>query len=417
MNHKTNPFIISGTQVVDGNGKMLVLAVGVNKVAGMNEELMGEANSETPLQEQLTVVADKIGELGLMAAVFIGCVMIAKDIIILYRAGEPIFSMALLNSAISAFIICITVLVVAIPEGLPMAVTISLAYSVFKMKEENNLVKHLDASETMGNVNNICTDKTGTLTKGVMEVRNFYMDGKDNSKEAILPNDAGKLLVEAVSNNITSYAEKVDGKMVAKGNPTESAILQFLINRKEDYVALKHKEYTKQLPFSSVYKLMSTIVHKGNNNYRLYIKGAPERVLKYCSSIRLENGKIEEMNKNIQKIQDQQEKYAMKSFRTIAVGYKDFTANPEVFKQQENQEAFAFFESSFFQDITLIAMFGIADAPREDVFESIKKCNDAGIIVRMVTGDNIKTAISIAQDVGILTVSRSNNCKRKTKKS
>lgn len=396
MNNKVNPFIISGTQVVDGTGIMVVLAVGSNKIAGMNEDLMQSETGETPLQEQLTEVADKIGELGLMAAIFIGIVMIAKDIIIKYRVDEPIWGKYLLDSAINAFIICITVIVVAIPEGLPMAVTISLAYSVFQMKEEHNLVKHLDASETMGNVNNVCTDKTGTLTKGVMEVRQFYTECETFSKEAKAPEETYKLLVEAVSNNITSYADQEGGKLVAKGNPTESALLQFLINRNE-YKG-KKDDYVKQLPFSSDYKFMSTIVSLGENKYRLYIKGAPERVLNYCSEIRAKGGVVESITKHKEDVLQQQEKYAMNSYRTLAIGYKDFTAEKTDFEGKEGLELF----EKFFDNIVLLALFGIADAPRDGVHEAIRNCHKAGVLVRMVTGDNIKTAVSIANDVGIL---------------
>lgn len=414
MTAKTNPFIISGTQVMDGSGLMVVLAVGVNKVSGMNDELMQGESTETPLQIQLTVVADKIGELGLMAAIFIGCVMIAKDVVFNYKEGNGLFGGYLIDSFVNAFIICITVLVVAIPEGLPMAVTISLAYSVFQMKEENNLVKHLDASETMGNVNNICTDKTGTLTKGIMEVRNFFIENKDLSKDASLNDDSSKLLTEAVTNNISSYAEKIDGKMVAKGNPTETALLQFLINRKDDFVGLKSKDVIKQLPFSSEYKFMSTIIHKGGNNYRLFIKGAPERVLNYCSKIKLEGSAIENIEKHTQTIKDQQEKYALKCYRTLAIGYKDFTAKSSDFNI-EGKEGLELFQN-FFHDIILLAMFGIADAPREDVYDAIRKCNEAGILVRMVTGDNVKTAISIAQDVGILTITEASLARDRIKR-
>lgn len=413
MSHKVNPFIISGTQVMDGSGEMVVLAVGENKVAGMNEELMKEETGETPLQIQLSAVADKIGELGLMAAIFIGLVLIAKDVIFNYQNGNGFFGTYLIDSFVNAFIICITVIVVAIPEGLPMAVTISLAYSVFQMKEEHNLVKHLEASETMGNVNNICTDKTGTLTKGVMEVRNFFLENKDFSKEGNVPKETYGLLVEAIANNITAYADKIDGKFVAKGNPTESALLQLLINRGDDYSSFK-KPYVKKLPFSSVYKFMVTIVQLDEKNFRLYIKGAPEKVLNFCSKIRAENGKIDEAAKHKQTISEQQEKYASKCYRTIAVGYKDFTADPQDF-QGEGKEGFDFFES-YLSDITLLCLFGIADAPRDEVFASIKSCHDAGIMVRMVTGDNVNTAISIAQDVGIISVREGSEARNRIKR-
>lgn len=403
---KVNPFIISGTEVMDGSGLMLVVAVGSNKVAGRNADLMKIESGDTPLQEQLTSVADKIGELGLMAAIFIGIVLVVKDIVNQYQSGNSIFGTYLLDSLVSAFIICITVIVVAIPEGLPMAVTISLAYSVSKMKDEHNLVKQLEASETMGNVNNVCTDKTGTLTKGVMEVRQFFIENKNYETDGNINEEANEILVQSISNNITAYAEKEDGKLKAKGNPTEAALLNFLIDRKEDYEKSK-EEPVRQLPFSSEYKFMSTIIKlKDSDKYRLFIKGAPERVLEYACKIRLENGKEEDIESYKEELNKQQDKYAEQALRTILVGYKDFSADQSDLENTK-KENLEFFKENF-NDLVLLAMFGIADSPRDDVHQAIKQCHKAGITVRMVTGDNIKTAIAISKDVGIITTEEAN---------
>ena len=419
ISEKISPFIISGTEVMDGSGLMVVVAVGSNKVAGINAALLKSESGDTPLQEQLTSVADKIGELGLMAAIFIGLVLISKDIINQYQLGHGLVGRYLIDSIVNAFIICITVIVVAIPEGLPMAVTISLAYSVSKMKDENNLVKELKASETMGNVNNICTDKTGTLTKGVMEVRQFFIENKNYEASGSCNEEANKLLVESIANNITAYAEKTDGKVKAKGNPTEAALLNFLIDRKEDFEKAK-KEAVRELPFSSEYKFMSTIIKlDGSNKYRLYVKGAPERVLEYASELRAENGALEDIEKHRDLLSKQQDKYAEQALRTILVGYKDFTASQSQI-DDKSKENLAFFKDNF-KDLVLLAMFGIADSPREDVHTAIKQCHEAGIMVRMVTGDNIKTAIAISKDVGIITTEEANQAfeilKNKPKKT
>lgn len=403
MINKETPFVISGSEILDGSGQMLVLVVGENTVGGKATSDSSEENSMTPLQGQLTIVADKIGELGFIAAIFIGIVMISKDIFSRYQHDKDLIDYYLIDSVMNAFIICITVIVVAIPEGLPMAVTISLAFSVFKMKEEKNLVKHIDASETMGNVNNVCTDKTGTLTKGIMEVRQFYLENKNYSKEeSKVPEETHKLVVESIINNISSYIEKVDDNLVAKGNPTEAALLQFLLNRKEINHGFKKQTIFKELAFNSTNKYMASItkIDDVEDKYRLYIKGAPEKIFGVCSEFRVAGDKTEPLNNHLKSIIEQQEKYALNSYRTIAIGYKDLTL-----KQTDldfSKEGLEFFEQHI-KDIVLLAIFAIADGPRDDVYNSIIRCHNAGVLVRMITGDNIKTAISIARDVSILT--------------
>lgn len=404
MNNKTNPFVISGTQVIDGSGLMLVTAVGCNSSSGRIADITDSEVDDTPLQEKLKNVADKIGDYGLMAAIFIGVVLVFKDILVRYTSGEAIISGYLIDSFVNAFIICITVLVVAIPEGLPMAVTISLAYSVFQMKEENNLVRHLDASETMGNCNNICSDKTGTLTKGVMDFRNFYLEGKDNvakDKTYKVSDASFDLFVEGLTNNMTAYAEKEDGKMIAKGNTTEVPLLQYLIDRKIDYMGKRAEEYTKRLPFSSEYKYMASLIpHGGSNDYKLFVKGAPEKVLAMCSKVIGKDGNVEKIEGSTAKdIQLQQEKYASRSMRTLAIAYKEIKNNSSL--KDVKHDGLEYF-TPLLEDLTLISLMGIADPPREDVPAAIKDCHEAGIFVRMVTGDNIKTAIAISQEVGIL---------------
>lgn len=399
MNKKHNPIIMSGTQVVDGSGKMIVCAVGSHSSIGKCSDIMGAENDETPLQAKLTIVADKIGELGFIAAVFIGMTLIVKDAITRYLAGLPVFSSALVDTIINAFIIAITVIVVAIPEGLPMAVTISLAFSVFKMKEENNLVRHLDASETMGNVNNVCTDKTGTLTKGVMELRNYYLELKNNQTNSEIEyTEAFNLLTECLVNNISAYTEMKDGKKLVKGDFTEKSLLEFLVDKVVEYDLKKQAKVIKVLAFSSENKFMCTLVETQPGNYRLYIKGAPERVIEKCTKVRGEKGKDEKLNKYAENIKNQQSAYAEQAMRTLCVGYKDFSSTTI---ESDDTEGMEFFEQHL-RDFTLVSLLGIADPPRDDVSNAIKTCHDAGVIVRMVTGDNIKTALAISQEVHII---------------
>jgi len=400
MSKKLNPFIVSGTQVVDGSGKMLICAVGPNSSIGKADDIMGAENDETPLQAKLTIVADKIGDLGFLAAIFIGMTLIVKDIFNRYISGMPIFSSYLIDSLVNAFIIAITVIVVAIPEGLPMAVTISLAFSVFKMKEENNLVRHLDASETMGNVNNVCTDKTGTVTKGVMELRNYYLEHKNYlvNSENTANTEVFDLLIECLINNMSAYIETKNGEKLVRGDFTERSLLQFLINKNIDYDSKKHKKVVKVLAFSSENKFMSTIVETKPGNYRIYLKGAPDRIIAKCSKIRGEKGKIEDIKKKLANFQTQQSVYAENGFRTLCIAYKDFTSSV---LESDDSEGLEFFEPHL-KELTLLSVLGIADPPRDDVTNAIKCCNDAGVTVRMVTGDYIKTALSISQEVHII---------------
>lgn len=404
MSVKKNPFIISGTKVVDGTARVLVLAVGSNKVSGRSEDMLEDGGNErTALETKLDILAEKIGELGFLASIFIGVVVVLKHIVLSLVAGESVFSEALLNSVLNACILAITVIVVAIPEGLPMAVTISLAFSVFKMKEENNLVRHLDASETMGNVNNVCTDKTGTITRGIMELRRIYIEEKDfkveNNAKLTWSDFTKNLFTEIVVNNITAFAEKVDGKMTAKGNFTEVAILQFFIDNIAKYNDSLSDKVVRRLNFNSDNKYMITLVKTTRKNgYRLYVKGAPERVINLCSTIYISDSKTENISSKYESLKKVQQTYAENSMRTLAVCYRDF----EIDNLDETLDGNEFF-NPYLKELTLIALLGIADAPRPEVTKSVKDCHDAGVMVRMVTGDNIQTAIAISQDVNIIT--------------
>jgi Ca2+ transporting ATPase len=427
VKNSTSPFISSGTFVQIGAGEMVVLTVGLNTQMMKMKEKLSASNPDdkTPLQQKLKELAEQIGDLGLIAAMFIGTIMIVKEILIQLAMGKSIFTYAMLDSAINAIVLSITVIVVAIPEGLPMAVTISLAYSVMKMKKENNLVRHLDASETMGNVNNILTDKTGTITEGFMSVRNLFMFGdvftltwsretsydirKKYSDEML------SLLNLHVVMNISAHVEKntSNGELVAKGNPTEVALLKFLLDQKI------YSEYTPydidlvtELPFSSENKIMCKVYFdKHKRNYKLYIKGASEIIFDhskyYLQGIDKDNGRIETLiddNFN-QLFFSKQDNFAEKGQRTLALAYKTITQLQfdEISNFHFGNRDIKFFNDLIGKGLCIFALFGISDAPRQDVKYSISKCQRAGITVRMITGDNIKTAITVAKEVGILT--------------
>ncbi len=408
---KTNPFLISGTKAVKGSGLVIVCTVGKNTVASIiNENLKmkeadGDAN-KTALEKQLGDLADEIGQLGKFMAILIGSIMIAKEILIRWATGEAIFTMTLVDTFINSFIIGVIVLVVAIPEGLPMAVTISLAFSVFKMKDEHCLVKHLSASETMGNCNNICTDKTGTLTEGVMSVTDvFVMEQNYALKEEStkLPENVKVLMGELISTNINSIAEKIDGKFSASGeNFTDNALLNFLLDQNITYELGFDKAFAK-LTFDSAYKMMFAVQKKGDNNLRLYIKGAPERIFDRATHFYAKGGQFKPLTpKDHDNFKKQQNALASACKRTFVIGYRDFTLKEfEEIASRSNGQDFEFF-SKIAIEVQIVCLLGIADNYRSDVPQAIKSCHSAGVTVRMVTGDNIRTAISIAKDVSII---------------
>ena len=421
----TCPFVFSGSQVVDGYGCMIVAAVGDQTFEGSNKALTnasggkgGEDGEEdddadlTPLKKQLNELSNLIGDLGYLMAILIGIVLFLKETIINLTSGISIWTSHELDVLVNAFIIAVTVIVVAIPEGLPMAVTIALAYSVDKMKREHNLVKHLDKSEAMGNVNNVCTDKTGTLTLGVMQVCAFFIEGQDIKipRDKINDQDLRDLVWNCIYKNIT-VVETLDdkGKPVLNGDMTEKALYTYL--KEASYPLEGNRKGNFVLPFKSDYKYMMNI-YKENDGYILYAKGAPERVAAFFTKFRVAGGQEEDYEEHKQELLDKQAEYAEDSMRTLIFGYKKLTEE-EITK---SKDAHPDDDLGFFQELAkglcFAFMVGIRDNNRPDVPEAIKKCHHAGITVRMVTGDNINTAIAISKDVGIIEPNQVSDCKK-----
>ena len=424
----TCPFVFSGSQVVDGYGNMLVAAVGDKTFEGSNKQLTNASGGKsdddddaddanlTPLKKQLNELSNLIGDLGYLMAILIGIVLFLKETIINLTSGLSIWTSHELDVLVNAFIIAVTVIVVAIPEGLPMAVTIALAYSVDKMKREHNLVKHLDKSEAMGNVNNVCTDKTGTLTLGVMRVCAFYIEEQDIrlNKDKINDNNLRDLVWNCIFKNITCV-ETLDekGKPVLNGDMTEKALYTYL--KEAAYPLEGNRKGLYVLPFKSDYKYMMNI-YKEEDGYTLYAKGAPERVGEFFSLFRVNGGQEENYEEHKQDLFDKQAEYAEDSMRTLIFGYKKLTED----EIKKAKDAHPDDDLGFFQELAkglcFAFMVGIRDNNREDVPEAIKKCHHAGITVRMVTGDNINTAIAISKDVGIIDPSQVAQCKETAKK-
>ena len=415
------PFVFSGSQVVDGYGNMVVAAVGDKTFEGSNKQLNSatgskgeddEDNNLTPLKKQLNELSNLIGDLGYLMAILIGIVLFLKETIINITLGISIWTSHELDVLVNAFIIAVTVIVVAIPEGLPMAVTIALAYSVDKMKREHNLVKHLDKSEAMGNVNNVCTDKTGTLTLGVMRVTAFFIEGQDIklSKEKINDNGLRDLIWNCVYKNITCVETQDDkGNTVLNGDMTEKALYTYL--KEASYPLEGNRKGLYVLPFKSDYKYMMNI-YKVEDGYILYAKGAPERVGEFFTKFRVAGGQEENYEDHKAELFEKQAEYAEDSMRTLIFGYKKLTEEEINQAKEANPDDDLKMFQELAKGLCFAFMVGIRDDNRPDVPEAIKKCHHAGITVRMVTGDNINTAIAISKDVGIIEPSEAQECKR-----
>ncbi|XP_027026427.1 plasma membrane calcium-transporting ATPase 3b isoform X2 [Tachysurus fulvidraco] len=451
-----DPMLLSGTHVMEGSGRMLVTAVGVNSQSGIIFTLLGAGEGEeekkekkakkqdgavamemqplksaeggeveerekkkanvpkkekSVLQGKLTKLAVQIGKAGLVMSAITVIILVLYFVIETFvvegRSWLPECTPVYVQYFVKFFIIGVTVLVVAVPEGLPLAVTISLAYSVKKMMKDNNLVRHLDACETMGNATAICSDKTGTLTTNRMTVVQAYFNDQ-HFREIPEPNQINSntldLIVNAISIN-SAYTSKimppdVEGGLPKQvGNKTECGLLGFVLDLKRDYAPVREQipeeKLYKVYTFNSVRKSMSTVVQLPDGNFRLYSKGASEILLKKCSSIIGAGGEVRsfrprDRDEMVKKVI---EPMACEGLRTICIAYRDLPGDPE--PEWDN-------EADIVTDHTCIAVVGIEDPVRPEVPEAIRKCQRAGITVRMVTGDNINTARAIAAKCGII---------------
>ncbi|KAG8589068.1 hypothetical protein GDO81_006237 [Engystomops pustulosus] len=451
-----DPMLLSGTHVMEGSGRMVVTAVGINSQTGIIFTLLGanEGGDEekkskkakaqdgvaleiqplkseegieseekekkvvkvpkkekSVLQGKLTRLAVQIGKAGLIMSAITVIILVLYFVIYTFGVlGRPWLAECTpiyIQYFVKFFIIGVTVLVVAVPEGLPLAVTISLAYSVKKMMKDNNLVRHLDACETMGNATAICSDKTGTLTMNRMTVVQAYVGGTHYRQipdpEALNPKILD-LLVNGISIN-SAYTSKIlppekEGGLPRQvGNKTECALLGFVLDLKQDYQAVRNEipeeKLYKVYTFNSVRKSMSTVLSEPGGGFRMYSKGASEIILRKCTKI-LDQGsevcafKSRDRDEMVKKVI---EPMACDGLRTICLAYRDFPAGSE--PDWDN-------EADILSDLTCIAVVGIEDPVRPEVPEAIQKCQRAGITVRMVTGDNINTARAIATKCGIL---------------
>ncbi|XP_005870123.1 PREDICTED: plasma membrane calcium-transporting ATPase 2 isoform X1 [Myotis brandtii] len=363
------------------------------------------------LQGKLTKLAVQIGKAGLVMSAITVIILVlyftVDTFVVNKKPWLPECTPVYVQYFVKFFIIGVTVLVVAVPEGLPLAVTISLAYSVKKMMKDNNLVRHLDACETMGNATAICSDKTGTLTTNRMTVVQAYL-GDVHYKEIPDPSSINaktmELLVNAIAIN-SAYTTKIlppekEGALPRQvGNKTECGLLGFVLDLKQDYDAVRsqmpEEKLYKVYTFNSVRKSMSTVIKLPDESFRMYSKGASEIVLKKCCKILNGSGepRVFRPRDRDEMVKKVIEPMACDGLRTICVAYRDFPSSPEPDWDNEND---------ILNDLTCICVVGIEDPVRPEVPEAIRKCQRAGITVRMVTGDNINTARAIAIKCGII---------------
>ncbi|KAK9058073.1 hypothetical protein SSX86_022913 [Deinandra increscens subsp. villosa] len=403
---KKRPFLLSGTKVQDGSGKMLVTSVGMKTEWGRLMVTLSEGgDDETPLQVKLNGVATIIGKIGLAFAVLTFLVLTTRFILMKFIRNE--LGKWYMNDGLEVlnyFAIAVTILVVAVPEGLPLAVTLSLAFAMKKLMNDRALVRHLSACETMGSATCICTDKTGTLTTNHMVVTRLWVAGETKdvkSKEKLKSSISEKvltILLQSVFLNTNSEIVKDEtGKTNIIGSPTETALLEFGLLFQSNYnQEMKNMKIVKVEPFNSVKKKMSVLVAVSNGKLRAFCKGASEIILNMCDKIMNEDGEIVQMSEKQRKsITDVINGFACEALRTICLAFRDLENGSTSDNNNNNDIP----ESNY----TIIAVVGIKDPVRPGVKEAVKTCLDAGIMVRMVTGDNINTAKAIAKECGILT--------------
>ncbi|TVU50798.1 hypothetical protein EJB05_02188 [Eragrostis curvula] len=400
---KDKPFILAGTKVQDGSAKMLVTAVGMRTEWGRLMSTLSEGGEdETPLQVKLNGVATIIGKIGLVFATLTFVVLMVRFVV------EKCLTVGLFKwystdalTIVNYFATAVTIIVVAVPEGLPLAVTLSLAFAMKQLMKDKALVRHLSACETMGSAGTICTDKTGTLTTNHMVVDKIWISevskslAGSNSLDGLnsdISSTTLSLLLQGIFENTSAEVVKEkDGTQNVLGTPTERAIVEFGLKLEghdaEDRTCTK----VKVEPFNSDKKKMAVLVSLPNGTYRWFSKGASEIVLQMCDNMIDGDGNIVAISEAQRKnILDTINSFACDALRTLCLAYKEADGSDDDAESPTS-------------GFTLICIFGIKDPVRPGVKDAVKACMSAGIVVRMVTGDNINTAKAIAKECGILT--------------
>lgn len=384
-------YVCRGCTVIEGHGMFVVEKVGdATEWGRVYRGAQIDNKVKTPLNEQL----DRLGDLITKASYVIAGLIIAFRMVEYFAFGDnPVFDwMDFARFTLNTLMIAVTVIVVAVPEGLPMSVTLSLALSMKRMLETNNLVRKMHACETMGAATVICTDKTGTLTKNQMNVGDFLIYGlKDN---ALDDSETSRLIKDGIALNSTAFLDFSDGKKAkAVGNPTEAALLLWLFKNNVDYIEIRdNAQIVRQQPFSTKYKFMATVVKTdvaGQNI--LYVKGAPEIVMKHCGTV-LCSDDAQPIETHRQTIEKQLLDFQNQAMRTLGFAFKYIT-------DEETDYVFDG-EKLNVDDLVLLGVAAISDPIRDDVAESINECASAGIAIKIVTGDTPATAKEIGRQIG-----------------
>ena len=435
---KMDPLMISGGKVTEGYGRLLVTATGVHSSMGKTMMSLQEANEATPLQMKLNTLAEYIAKLGSSAALLLFVVLLIKFLADLpNNDGTPTEKG---QRFMDILIVAVTIVVVAVPEGLPLAVTLALAYATKRMLKDNNLVRVMRSCETMGNATSVCSDKTGTLTQNVMTVvagtlgtssrfsnRSGPATGSAADKSSHAADDVDdvpasefiqtiadpvkSLWKDSIAINSTAFETEEDGKLTFVGSKTETALLDFA----RDFLAMdrinierSNIQTVQMIPFDSSRKCMGMVFKLPNNRgYRLVVKGASEIMLRYCNQIIRDPTKSDEpstlTDDTRRTISSLIDAYATRSLRTIGFIWRDFEEfPPKGARRTEDDKTQAVFED-ICKNMSFLGLVGIQDPLRAGVPEAVKDCIRAGVFPRMVTGDNILTAKAIATECGIFT--------------
>ncbi|KAF2825851.1 calcium-translocating P-type ATPase [Ophiobolus disseminans] len=411
-----DPFIISGSKVLEGVGTYLITSVGVYSSYGRILMAMRHDMEPTPLQVKLDGLAKAIAKLA-SAASFLLLLILTFRLVATFP-GSPLSPAEKASKFMDILIVSVTIIVVAVPEGLPLAITLALAFATTQMVKMNNLVRVLKSCEVMGNATTICSDKTGTLTQNKMTVvtGTFGEDTFDDKNPGAADNrssqfaqrltkEQSRLLIESIAINSTAF-EGDGGEFGFVGSKTETALLGFAKNAL-GMTSLSQERTSAQvaqmLPFDSGRKCMGAVQKLSTGTYRLLVKGASEILLSYSTSIALPTGVAPMDGTQVKRIATTIDDYASQSLRTIGLIYKDFAQWPPRGAENPDDPSMAADLGALLGDMTFLGVVGIQDPLRPGVPEAVAKARHAGVVTRMVTGDNVVTAKAIAVECGIYT--------------
>lgn len=383
--------VMRGTTVVDGYGVMRVELVGdATEYGKVNQGALIDNDVETPLQLQLKRLAGVISKFGYAAAVIIFLLLSGK----VFLSGEAMSTMDIVKTLLDSFMIAVTLIVVSVPEGLPMSVTLSLALSMNRMLKTNNLVRKMHACETMGAATVICTDKTGTLTQNRMQVHEANFFALENN--ALGSDEASHMIEEGIAVNSTANLNEEEGEVKTIGNPTEAALLLWLNKQGVDYAPLRASAgVVSQLTFSTERKYMATVVNSPLIGKKvLYVKGAPEIVLSLCERVAAPGEKYDTVENRRKAIEARLLEYQSMAMRTLGFACK-------VLDDGDNEAPYK--DGRLLPDtaLTFLGFVAISDPVRADVPEAVQRCLSAGVDVKIVTGDTPGTAREIGRQIGI----------------